>query len=897
MNFEKTKLEDLKFDYDDKHQSSSVWFLGKILIWQKHLSKSVVLLERAKRKIERILEFFTWVIIFAGYAAFIFWIFLNREILLAEPLEILFFWSEKDPLILIFLLTLWFNLFLFYKKSEAKANAKIIKYKNFSLESNKKATKPKYYNVSQAYNLIATKSLEDAFMLSNKLTGGPVTIRHLFRVLLYNKEIQTLFIRLNIDIKKLVELLDNNLVKSQKDDLDDYNLSRPLQEILLSSFIEAYELEQDSVDVLNLISFCYRKDDLLAEILYELEVDEDKIMNTVEWFRVNRRMLNNYKNYQKSALLKPGSSMNRAYTAIATPTLDHFSHDITVKSKYGNTALCVGREQEINSIFEAFIGGHSGVLLVGPNGVGKSTIVNGLAQLMVEEKVPSFLKDKRLVELDISRLISGAEAAQAQERLLMAITEINRSANIILYIDNIENLIGISSGSKESLDLSEVLAEALSRRHIMCLASATTENYTKYIENQAIGAVLTTIGIKEPEFNKTIRILESKVASLESKYGIFIVYSALEQAVKMSERYLHSELLPLKAINLLEKAALITAKKAQNDPSQSFCTQEEVALAIGELTGIPVNKITINESQKLLNLETEIHKRLVGQEEAVKAVASSLRRARVQLKESKRPIASFLFLGPTGVGKTELAKAVSEVYFGDENYLVRVDMSEYQATDSIKRMIGDSDGALGYLTEAVRKKPFSLILLDEVEKANPDILNLFLQLLDDGRLTDGQGRTISFTESIIIATSNIGALYIQEQIKQKTNINLIKQELIDNQLNKYMRPELINRFDGIIVFRPLSPENVFAITTLMLKKIKKTLDHKGITLKADKDGVAILAREGYDPKFGARPLRRLLQDKVENDIANKFLNGELKRRDTILINSRAKLEIEKASKL
>jgi len=371
----------------------------------------------------------------------------------------------------------------------------------------------------------------------------------------------------------------------------------------------------------------------------------------------------------------------------------------------------------------------------------------------------------------------------------------------------------------------------------------------------------------------------------------------LEQAVVLSNRYIHDKFLPLKAVNLLEKAAQISAQTAKDDPQKCFCSGEEAAAAISALTGIPVSKVTASESAKLLNLETQIHERLIDQEEAVSAVSASLRRARAALKEADRPIASFLFMGPTGVGKTELAKAVSQVYFGDENYLVRLDMSEYQLPDSLKKMIGDVDGTLGYLTEAVRKKPFTLVLLDEVEKAHPDILNLFLQVLDDGRLTDGQGRTISFSESIIIATSNIGAVYIQEQIKLQTPLPHIKQELIDNQLNKYLRPELINRFDGIIVFKPLSEQDVFAVAALMLKKIKKNLAEKGIDLKADKAGVAVLAKEGYDPKFGARPLRRLLQDKIENIIANKILAGELKRRDTVIIDPQAKVQIDKAASL
>jgi len=790
-------------------------------------------------------------------------------------------------------------LFAVYIKSERRAGLKKIDYHIFNVDKKiTKKSKLQKYNVAKTFSAEAFKAIEDAYLLAGKLRHENVEIIHLFRILLQYKEVQGLFIRLDIDAKKMVEMLDRRLIKPQGAEFRGRSeLASPLQEVLIEAFIDAYNLDQKSVDVLNLILFCYEKDKFLAEILYDLELDKDKIANAIEWFRVNKILLERYHNFKQLAILKPGKSMDRAYTAVATPTLDHFSHDLTLRAKAGGLDICVGRAKELTSIFEAFSGGHNGVLLVGHVGVGKSAIINGLAQLMVEEKVPKFLADKRLVELDVSGLVSGANPAQAEEKLLSALNEIARARNIILYIDNIENLIGISAGSKESLDLSEVLSEAINRRHLYCIASATMENYSRFIENKALGDIMTTIGVDEPNINQAIQILESKVGMLESKYNIYIVYSALEAAVKMASRYLHEKFLPLKAINLLESAALITARKTQNNPEKCFCSKEDVALAITELTGIPVQKVSVDERAKLLNLESEIHKRLIGQVEAVEAVSASLRRARAELKEGKRPIASFLFLGPTGVGKTELAKAVSETYFGDENYLIRLDMSEYQQADSVSKMIGDAHGALGYLTEAVRKKPFALVLLDEIEKAHPDILNLFLQLLDDGRLTDGQGRTISFTESIIIATSNIGALYIQEQIKLNTALNIIKQELIDNQLNKYMRPELINRFDGIIVFKPLDESNIFSIATLMLKKIKKNLAEKGIDLKADKDGVMILAREGYDPKFGARPLRRLLQDKIENEIANKILSGELKRRDIVIINNKAKIEIQKAEKL
>ncbi|MFA6417059.1 MAG: ATP-dependent Clp protease ATP-binding subunit [Patescibacteria group bacterium] len=889
--------EQLEFVKDTAAKGRGAWFLGRFLYWDKKIKKSVIALERAEKQINKILGFFSWLIIFAGWFAFAAWIFLNRASLEADPLKILFFWSSPDILVAFFLLSLWFDLFLFYKFSLAVAGAKKINYRFFREDKKIKRESRQRYNAARAFSDETNRILEEAFLLAGKLHRKQIDIIHFFRAALRTKEIQSLFIRLNVDAKKMIEMIDRQLVKSAKDPVGDDQISDRLQEVFMLAFQDAFNLKQKSIDVLNIILFCYERDPALAEIMYDLEVDADKITNAVEWFRVNKLLVARYHAYRQLALFKPSSGMNRSYTAIATPVLDHFAVDLTLKAKFGHLDLCVGRNKEIQAIFDIFTGGHNGVLLVAPTGIGKSTIVGGVAQMMVEENVPDFMRDKRLVELEVSKLVSGANPSVAEERLLDCINEANRSGNVILFIDNIENLIGISAGSQESLDLSEVLAEALSKNHILCIATATAENYTRYIEKKSLGEVMTTIGISEPDTNAAIQILESRVGFLESKYDTYIVYSAIEQAVKMSARYLHDKFLPSKAIDLLEKAAMIAAVASKNNPEKTFCSKEDIASAISEMTGIPVNKVSADEGQKLLNLEVEIHERLVGQEEAVKAVSASLRRARAAMKDSKRPIASFLFLGPTGVGKTELAKAVSAIYFGSEDYLIRLDMSEYQNQDSVRKMIGDVDGTLGYLTEAVRKKPFSLVLLDEVEKAHPDILNLFLQMLDDGRLTDGQGRTISFAESIIIATSNIGAIFIQDQIKAQTSLNIIKQELIDNQLREHMRPELINRFDGIIVFKPLNEENIFTITTLMLKKIKKILADKGIGLKADKDGVTILAKAGYDPKFGARPLRRLLQERVEDAVANKILAGELKRRDQVVINNKAEIIIEKAAEL
>lgn len=893
----KQEADTIEFIKDSAGSGQGAWFLGSFLYCDKTIKRSLVALEKTRREINRLLGFFSWLVIFTGWGALAFWIYLNAARLQAQPADLLFFWTEPDILVSVFLLSLWFDLFLFYKASSRAAAQKKINYRLF-IEEKKNRTEPQRYNVAKAFFEDAWRAVEEAYLLARKLGGRQADVMHFFRASLAHKEVQSLFIRLNVDAKKLVEMTDRWLAKNNNLlEKDVSAISARLQEVFILAFVDAYNRRQDNVDILNIMLFLKEKDESLAEILYELEVDRDKIINAIAWFRVNKLLLSRYQEYRRLALFKPGTTMNRSYTAIATPTLDHFSYDLTLKAKAGGLDICVGRDKEINAIFEAFTGGHHGVLLIGPVGVGKSSIIGGLAQLMVEENVPKFLKDKRLVEVDVSRLVSGADSTTAQERLLGSISEANRSGNIILYLDNVENLIGISAGSSESLDLSEVLAEAINRSHVFCIAAATTENYSRYIEGRALGSAMTTIGIEEPDTNAAIQILESRVGFLEAKYDVYIVYSAIEQAVKMSARYLSDKALPLKAINLLEKAALIAAKASRINPENPFCSGEDVAAAIEEMTGIPASKVGKEEGAKLLNLEAEIKERLVGQEEAVKAVASSLRRARASLKDSRRPIASFLFLGPTGVGKTELAKAVSQIYFGSENYMIRLDMSEYQHQDSVRKMIGDVDGTLGYLTEAVRKKPFSLILLDEIEKANPNILNLFLQLLDDGRLTDGQGRTISFSESIIIATSNIGANFIQDQIKAQASPSSIKQELIDNQLREHMRPELINRFDGIIVFRPLGESDLFKITTLMLKKFKKGLLEKGIGLKADKDGVMILARAGYDPKFGARPLRRLLQERVEDPIANKILAGELKRRDEVIIGSQAEISVNKAGEL
>lgn len=888
-----------------------VFYCERFFYWGPKLSTTYIKLSHLRRGFHLILNLTSLAIGLIGVFALGWWMW--RVSGSAGGIDVIAFWRVQDVLILIFWLSAIAWMFIIYRLSQEEA----LKHKISKAKYNKKnkqyqlpnnweeltRIKHKYkVDVSQGFDYGAMQIVEDAFTLTNDSKYAQVQAMHLFFSLLKDREVAAIFSRLNVNSAKLLAKIKSRLIKIKQEEgaamlsnpVKYTVLSNGVKEILVEAYLQAESLGQKKVKAMNFILPCMAHDKILYEILYDLEVDQEKINNVIAWFRINERLIENYKTYRKVARFKPSSAMDRAYTAIATPILNHFSHDLTIAAKWGKLELCVGRDKEIENIFQAMESGQSGVILIGPNGVGKDAIIGGIAQLMVEEDVPKMLKDKRLVELDAARLISGASPAQAQERLLAAIDEIARSGNIVLYIDNIENLIGITAGAEESLDLSEVLVSALDRQGFCCFASATSQNYFKYIESTSIGNVMSKVEIEEPGGNQAIQMVESKIGMLENKYKVYFSYNAIEQTVKLAGKYIYDKYLPDKAIDILESAAV---KVAKTRGEQAIVAKGDVAQIISEVTRIPVTKVTESESEILLKLEEKIHERMINQEEAVNMVSASLRRARAALCEGKRPIANFLFLGPTGVGKTELAKTVSEVYFGDEDYMIRLDMSEYQHPDSIKKMIGGVDGTKGYLTEAVRKSPFSLVLLDEFEKSHPDILNLFLQVMDDGRLTDGQGRTIDFTSSIIIATSNVGAIFIQEQIIAGIDVERIKQVLIDEHLNKVIRPELINRFDGVIVFKPLSMANVVDIAKLMLNNIGRMLEAKGIGLRVEEEGACKLAEQGFDPKFGARPLRRLLQDKVENIIANRILGGELKRRDTVVIDADGEVLVEKGRKL
>jgi len=627
-------------------------------------------------------------------------------------------------------------------------------------------------------------------------------------------------------------------------------------------------------------------------LFYAQEIEEEDVVNVCMWIEVYKRLRTKHSRFERRAKLKPKGAMDRAYTAVATPFLDKYSQDLTQLAKSGRLQICMDRKEEIDSMFRIFKSGAQDVILVGQPGVGKTTIINGLARRMVTEEVPEVIRDKRLVSLSISSLVAGAGGSgQLEARLQKIINEIFRAGNIVLFIKDIHNMIGTKTAQGE-LDASEILASAMENKAFPVIATSNPKEYSRLLEGEALGEVFQKIDILEPDQNGTIQMLELHAGFIEAQKEIYFSYPALKEAYNLSNQFLHDRFLPEKAINLLKEVASLAKTKRGK---KAIVGKEDVAELISKRTKIPVTKITEKESKKLLNLEEQIHKHLINQNEAVNMVASALRRARTELRSQDRPIVNLLFLGPTGVGKTELAKTVTKVYFGDRDRMIRMDMSEFQEKSTVSRFIGEEgSGSGGYLTEAVRKNPSSVLLLDEIEKAHPDILNIFLQVMDEGHLTDVLGRTIDFSNLIIIGTSNAGTSFIQEQIKKDTPVEEIQETLVQDKLGSYFKPEFINRFDGVVVFKPLSMDNIKDIAKLMLKDLEKRLDKKGIRLEVTDQALEELAHQGYDPKYGARPLRRVIQNKVNNVLANYLLSGKLNRRDKVILKKDGKIDVEKS---
>ena len=642
-----------------------------------------------------------------------------------------------------------------------------------------------------------------------------------------------------------------------------------------------------------------------------------------------------------------------------TPTLDQYSRDLTAMAADGKLDPVVGREKEIARLIQILSRRtKNNPCLVGEPGVGKTAIVEGLAQRIVSGMVPDSVKNKRVVVLDLSGMVAGSKyRGEFEERIRNVINEVRSNQGILLFIDELHTIIG-AGGAEGALDASNILKPSLSRGEIQLIGATTLEEYRKYIEKDAaLERRFQPVTVEEPSEEETLEILKGLRPYYEQHHGVAIEDSALEAAVKMSVRYINDRFLPDKAIDIIDEAAskvrlggyhvtpemdalelklheiqndkekavkaadLSMAKELQarqreieaeiarykekeerrNKRKKISVTESSVADIISDWTKIPVQRLTEGETRRLARLEKELHKRVIGQDEAVKSVAQAVKRGRVGLKDPNRPIGSFLFLGPTGVGKTELSKALAEAVFGSEQAMIRVDMSEYMEKHSVSKLIGSPPGYVGYdeggqLSEKVRRNPYSVLLFDEIEKAHPDVFNILLQVLDDGHITDAHGRKVDFKQTIIIMTSNAGAQSIIEPKKlgfmsnqdEKQDYDRMKSGVME-EVRRLFKPEFLNRIDEIMVFHPLNKSHIKKIVNIMLKKLEKRCrEQLEIELKITESVREFLAESGFDSKYGARPLRRAIQTKLEDPMANALLEGRIKRGETVRIQLRQK---------
>lgn len=635
-----------------------------------------------------------------------------------------------------------------------------------------------------------------------------------------------------------------------------------------------------------------------------------------------------------------------------TPTLDSLARDLTQVARDSHLDPVIGRSKEIERVIEVLSRRtKNNPVLIGEPGVGKTAIAEGLAQQIVSNEVPEILRDKRVMTLDMGTVVAGTKyRGEFEDRLKKVMDEIRQAGNIILFIDELHTLIG-AGGAEGAIDASNILKPALSRGELQCIGATTMDEYRKYIEKDAaLERRFQPIQVDEPTMDESIQILKGLRDRYEAHHRVTIPDDSIEEAVRLSDRYITDRFLPDKAIDLIDEAGSKVRLRSYTAPpnlkdleqqleevrkekdaavqSQEFekaaslrdneqrlreqleetkkewkekqgqenqeVTSEDIALVVANWTGIPVSKLAEEETERLLRMEDILHNRVIGQDEAVQSISKAVRRARAGLKDPKRPIGSFIFLGPTGVGKTELAKAVAETLFGDDDAVIRVDMSEYMEKHATSRLVGSPPGYVGHdeggqLTEKVRRKPYSVVLLDEIEKAHPEVFNILLQVLEDGRLTDSKGRIVDFRNTVIIMTSNVGAQTLKrsKSVGFKVEDNQDHKDMRDKvmeELKKAFRPEFLNRIDETIVFHSLEKEELKEIVSLMSNQLKQRLTEQGVSFELTAAAQDKIAEEGYDPDYGARPIRRAIQRHIEDRLSEELLKGTIQKGQTVVID-------------
>ncbi|KAF0193773.1 MAG: ATP-dependent Clp protease ATP-binding subunit ClpC [Bacillota bacterium] len=734
-------------------------------------------------------------------------------------------------------------------------------------------------------------------------------------------------------------------------------VSARVKKVLELSFAEARRQGLGAIDVPHiLIGLIHEGEGVAALVLHNMGIDLDSIR---EVFTVTSGAVPQGK---PNPAAKPRSKP----LVSKTPILDSHGRDFTKLAVEGALDPVIGRDKETERVIQILSRRtKNNPVLIGEPGVGKTAIVEGLAQKIIQGEVPETLRDKRVVSLDMAAMVAGTKyRGEFEERLKKVINEIQQAQNIVIFIDEMHTIIG-AGGAEGAIDASNILKPALARGELQCVGATTLDEYRKHVEKDAaLERRFQPVTVDAPTIDESLQILKGLRDRYEAHHRVKLPDETLEAAVKLSDRYISDRFLPDKAIDLVdeassrvrlknftappnlkeleeelaklqhEKAAALTNQEyekaaalrdrekylrddlenrrqeweRQRVRSEAIVTPNDIAHIVASWTGIPVSKLQEEESARLLKLEGILHERVIGQEPAVESVARAIRRARAGLKDPKRPIGSFFFLGPTGVGKTELARALAQAMFGDEAAVTRIDMSEYSERHTVSRLVGSPPGYVGYdeggqLSEAVRRKPYAVVLFDEMEKAHPEVFNILLQVLEDGRLTDGKGRTVSFRNTIIIMTSNVGAETIRKggslgfsrtQSQEKQSDYEAMRDRVLEELKKSVRPEFLNRIDDVIVFHQLDKDHIKQIVGIMLKELMARVNEFGLTFEVTAAAEAMLADEGFDPMYGARPLRRTIQRKIEDELSEKVLQGEYKAGDQVRIDAvEGKLEFTK----
>ncbi|CDE25970.1 aTPase AAA-2 domain protein [Clostridium sp. CAG:440] len=756
-----------------------------------------------------------------------------------------------------------------------------------------------------------------------------------------------------VEPQKILDKIDELIGREDKTE-ETLGFTPRTKRVIENAFIEAKKLGYNYIGTEHLLIGILREaDSIAARILLDLNVNIPKLYNEII------KVINDEEIGEDGANTKKETRRKGSYNS--TATLNQFGEDLTKKAEEGKLDPVVGRKEEIQRVIQILSRRtKNNPCLIGEPGVGKTAVVEGLAQKIVAGDIPEILKDKRVVTLDISGMVAGAKyRGDFEERIKKALNEVKKAGDVILFIDEIHTIVG-AGAADGAIDAANILKPLLARGEIQLIGATTLNEYRKYIEkDSALERRFSPVNVKEPTPSDTIEILNGLRDKYEAHHNVKITKEAIEAAVKLSVRYINDRFLPDKAIDLIDEASSRARIKTYTEPenlkelqtkieeiekdkeeavrSQKFekaaslrdkekelkekyekeeqkwknkntkqvtnITEENIAEVISTWTGIPVYKITENENERLKNLEKELHKRVVGQNEAVEAVAKAIKRGRVGLKDPNRPIGSFLFLGPTGVGKTELSKALAQCLFGDESSMIRIDMSEYMEPHSVSKLIGSPPGYVGFeeggqLTEKIRRKPYAVILFDEIEKAHPDVMNMLLQILEDGRLTDSQGRTVNFKNTVIIMTSNLGARVItdkkslgfsnnEKQEDSQKDYEETKKEVMQI-LKKELRPEFINRIDEIIVFHKLNDEEIRKIVDIMIAEVERRLKEQNIEIEVDDSVKDLIAKTGVDKAFGARPLRRTIQNLLEDKLAEEILDGNIQKNKVTKITTKDK---------